>query len=146
MSVGNLLFSPEVAVEGSQLETVYQCPLKAFFEGFIGLSPNALEKSESISNVAGKAVHRGYQWVSQAHHRNSKKPPQDKPSIERLATRPFERNLALTKLGFYQGPTDGSASPALKLAIAAYQRGQGLQATGQLDPTVTQRLAQVVAQ
>ena len=53
---------------------------------------------------------------------------------------------ALTKLGFYQGPTDGSASPALKLAIAAYQRGQGLPATGQLDPTVTQRLAQVVAQ
>jgi localization factor PodJL len=52
---------------------------------------------------------------------------------------------ALTKLGFYQGPTDGSASPALKLAIMAYQRGQGLPTTGQLDPTVTQRLA-VVAQ
>ncbi len=53
---------------------------------------------------------------------------------------------ALTKLGFYQGPTDGSASPALKLAVAAYQRGQGLAATGQLDPAVTQKLAQVVAQ
>jgi localization factor PodJL len=52
---------------------------------------------------------------------------------------------ALTKLGFYQGPTDGAASPALKLAIMAYQRGQGLPATGQLDPTVTQRLT-VVAQ
>jgi localization factor PodJL len=53
---------------------------------------------------------------------------------------------ALTRLGFYQGPTDGSASPALKLAVAAYQRGQGLPATGQLDPNVTQKLAQVVAQ
>ena len=53
---------------------------------------------------------------------------------------------ALTKLGFYQGPTDGSASPALKLAIAAYQRGQGLPATGQLDPTVTQKLGAVLQQ
>ena len=53
---------------------------------------------------------------------------------------------ALTKLGFYQGPTDGSASPALKLAIAAYQRGQGMPATGQLDPTVTQKLGAVLQQ
>ncbi len=50
---------------------------------------------------------------------------------------------ALSKLGFYQGPFDGSVSPALKLAIAAYQRGQGLPATGQLDPALTQRLATV---
>jgi predicted unusual protein kinase regulating ubiquinone biosynthesis (AarF/ABC1/UbiB family) len=34
---------------------------------------------------------------------NLKKPPQIKPSIDRLATRPFERNLALTKLGFGAG-------------------------------------------
>jgi localization factor PodJL len=53
---------------------------------------------------------------------------------------------ALSRLGFYQGPTDGSASPALKLAIAAYQRGQGLPATGQLDPTVTQKLGAVLQQ
>ncbi|MDB5985468.1 MAG: AarF/ABC1/UbiB kinase family protein, partial [Nevskia sp.] len=33
----------------------------------------------------------------------SKKPPQNKPSMERLATKPFERNLALTKLGFGAG-------------------------------------------
>ncbi|MDR3513258.1 MAG: peptidoglycan-binding protein [Caulobacteraceae bacterium] len=51
---------------------------------------------------------------------------------------------ALTKLGFYLGPTDGTPSPALKLAIAAYQRGQGLPSTGQLDPGLTQRLATVV--
>jgi localization factor PodJL len=48
---------------------------------------------------------------------------------------------ALTKLGFYQGPMDGRATPALKLAIAAFQRGQGLPATGVLVPTVSQRLA-----
>jgi localization factor PodJL len=51
---------------------------------------------------------------------------------------------ALSKLGFYQGPTDGTASPALKLAIAAYQRGQGLPATGQLDTPLNQRLATLV--
>ena len=51
---------------------------------------------------------------------------------------------ALAKLGFYQGPTDGSASPALKLAITAYQRGQGLPVTGQLDTGLNQRLATIV--
>jgi localization factor PodJL len=51
---------------------------------------------------------------------------------------------ALAKLGFYQGPTDGSASPALKLAITAYQRGQGLTVTGQLDTGLNQRLATIV--
>jgi hypothetical protein len=63
------ILAPEHAVEGSQLETVYQCPLKAFFEGFVGLSGSALEKSESIGAVAGRAVHRGYQWASRAHRR-----------------------------------------------------------------------------
>jgi len=48
---------------------------------------------------------------------------------------------ALSRLGYYQGPTDGSASPALKFAIAAYQRDQGGSATGMLDPTTVQRLA-----
>jgi len=47
---------------------------------------------------------------------------------------------ALSHLGYYQGPTDGTASPALKFAIAAYQRDQGLPATGQLDPTLNDRL------
>lgn len=53
---------------------------------------------------------------------------------------------ALSKLGFYQGPADGAASPALKLAIAAYQRGQGLPATGALDLSLDQRLAAVLQQ
>ena len=44
-------------------------------------------------------------------------------------------------LGYYQGPYDGVNSPALSLAIAAFQRDQGLPATGALDPTVNQRLA-----
>ncbi|WP_340643992.1 peptidoglycan-binding protein [Phenylobacterium sp.] len=48
---------------------------------------------------------------------------------------------ALSRLGYYQGPTDGSASGALKLAIAAYQRDQGMQATGQLDPSTVSKLS-----
>ncbi|CAN5625897.1 SEL1-like repeat protein [soil metagenome] len=48
---------------------------------------------------------------------------------------------ALSRLGYYQGPTDGSASGALKLAVAAYQRDQGMQATGTLDPPTVSKLA-----
>ncbi|HLK23660.1 MAG TPA: peptidoglycan-binding protein [Caulobacteraceae bacterium] len=47
----------------------------------------------------------------------------------------------LSRLGYYQGPYDGVTSPALSLAIAAFQRDQGLSATGALDATVNQRLA-----
>ena len=47
---------------------------------------------------------------------------------------------ALSRLGYYQGPQDGTASPALRLAIAAYQRDQGLSTTGALDATTLGRL------
>ena len=50
---------------------------------------------------------------------------------------------ALSRLGYYQGPSDGAASPALKFAIAAYQRDQGLPATGALDPALNDRLAMI---
>lgn len=52
---------------------------------------------------------------------------------------------ALSRLGYYQGPTDGSPSPALHLAIQAYQRDQGLPTTGIPDAALSQRLA-VIAQ
>ena len=47
---------------------------------------------------------------------------------------------ALSRLGYYQGPTDGVSSPALKMAIAAYQRETGFAATGALDPATLSRL------
>jgi localization factor PodJL len=47
----------------------------------------------------------------------------------------------LSRLGYYQGPYDGVNSPALSLAIAAYQRDQGMSSTGALDATVIQRLS-----
>jgi localization factor PodJL len=52
---------------------------------------------------------------------------------------------ALSRLGYYQGPTDGSPSPALRLAIQAYQRDQGMPTTGVPDSALSQRLA-VIAQ
>jgi len=47
---------------------------------------------------------------------------------------------ALSRLDYYQGPTDGSASPALAMAIAAYQRNEGMAATGKLDQLTLSRL------
>jgi localization factor PodJL len=47
---------------------------------------------------------------------------------------------ALSSLGFYRGPRDGRSSPALTMAIAAYQREQGLPATGALDQVTVTRL------
>ncbi|EJL28802.1 TPR repeat-containing protein [Caulobacter sp. AP07] len=48
---------------------------------------------------------------------------------------------ALSKLGYYQGPQDGVTSPALQMAIAAYQRDQELSATGSLDGDTLSRLS-----
>ncbi|MDP1988240.1 SEL1-like repeat protein, partial [Phenylobacterium sp.] len=48
---------------------------------------------------------------------------------------------ALSRLGYYQGPMDGAASPALRLAVAAYQRDQGMAATGVLDTTTVSKLS-----
>ncbi|MDD3837990.1 MAG: peptidoglycan-binding protein, partial [Phenylobacterium sp.] len=50
---------------------------------------------------------------------------------------------ALSRLNYYQmlGPADGAASPALRMAVAAYQRDQGLPATGELDSLTVSRLA-----
>jgi localization factor PodJL len=48
---------------------------------------------------------------------------------------------ALNQLGYYQGPTDGASSQAIHMALAAYQRDQGLAVTGAPDPTTIGRLA-----
>lgn len=47
---------------------------------------------------------------------------------------------ALSRLGYYQGPQDGVMSPALKMAVAAYQRDQGVASTGTLNADVLNRL------
>jgi localization factor PodJL len=51
---------------------------------------------------------------------------------------------ALAKLGYYNGPDDGSPSQALGEAIQSYQRQQGLAANGQLSPELVQTFAHIV--
>jgi TPR repeat protein len=68
--------------------------------------------------------------------------PQTTEPAQASAAAPANNNVAtaqraLSHLGYFQGPADGVASPALKYAIAAFQRDRNLPATGQLDPTVT---------
>jgi localization factor PodJL len=48
---------------------------------------------------------------------------------------------ALNQLGYYAGPSDGAASQALHLAIAAYQRDQGLEVTGSPDAATIGKLS-----
>ncbi|WP_293370669.1 peptidoglycan-binding protein [Phenylobacterium sp.] len=47
----------------------------------------------------------------------------------------------LGRLGYYKGKPDGANSRDLKLAVSAYQRDQGLAATGALDPATVSRLS-----
>ncbi|THD64752.1 peptidoglycan-binding protein [Phenylobacterium sp.] len=47
----------------------------------------------------------------------------------------------LGRLGYYKGKPDGTNSHDLKLAVIAYQRDQGLAATGALDPATVARLS-----
>jgi localization factor PodJL len=47
----------------------------------------------------------------------------------------------LGRLGYYKGRPDGTDSHDLKLAVTAYQRDQGLAATGSLDPATVSRLS-----
>jgi localization factor PodJL len=47
----------------------------------------------------------------------------------------------LGRLGYYKGATNGAASPQLKVAVTAYQRDQGLAATGALDRNTVSRLS-----
>ncbi len=48
---------------------------------------------------------------------------------------------ALSRLGYYQGPQDGRASPALEGALKAYQKDKGLPVSGQMDAQSSATLA-----
>ncbi|HVI31326.1 peptidoglycan-binding protein [Phenylobacterium sp.] len=47
----------------------------------------------------------------------------------------------LGRLGYYKGPANGAASREFSLAVSAYQRDQGLAATGTIDRNTAQRLS-----
>lgn len=70
---------------------------------------------------------------------NATPKPTVQASVDSLAVVTAQR--ALSRLGYYQGPTDGALSPALRMAVAAYQRDQSAPATGELDDMTVSRLA-----
>jgi localization factor PodJL len=47
----------------------------------------------------------------------------------------------LARLGYYDGPRDGTLSAPLKLALSAYQHDNGLAVTGALDAPTAAKLA-----
>jgi localization factor PodJL len=57
-----------------------------------------------------------------------------------FAASPSQAQQALARLGYLRGHAGGDPK-ALKLAVAAYQRDQGLAATGSLDPATLSRLS-----
>ena len=65
------------------------------------------------------------------------------PKLASLASGPAlaQAQKVLGRLGYYKGPRNGAMSPDLKLAVASYQRDQGLAATGSLDPATASRLS-----
>jgi localization factor PodJL len=68
------------------------------------------------------------------------------PAMAAPAAQPASPDLvtaqrALNQLGYYQGPTDGIASPALHMALAAYQRDQSLPVSGATDPATLAKLS-----
>jgi localization factor PodJL len=51
---------------------------------------------------------------------------------------------ALSKLGYYKGPDDGANSPALRLAIASYQKTLGETADGTLTPELIDKFTAIL--
>jgi len=69
--------------------------------------------------------------------------PGPTPKVASLDSGPAlaKAQKVLGRLGYYKGPANGAMSRNLKLAVATYQRDQGLAATGSLDPATASRLS-----
>ena len=138
-----------------------QFNLAQLYEGGFGVSQNPAEayKWYVIAGRAGDATARGRAQALRAQLTAEAQQTADRSA---LAFRPQTQvqtaslststgpaangNLGLaqkvlSQLGYYQGPRDGVASPALRMAIAAYQRDQGLPASGAMDGETLNRLA-----
>ncbi len=79
----------------------------------------------------------GFQPATAASATQAAAPAQTQAAAPDLVT----AQRALNQLGYYQGPTDGVASPALRLALAAYQRDQALPVSGATDPATLAKLS-----
>ena len=137
-----------------------QFNLAQLYEGGYGVSQNPAEayKWYVIAGRAGDATARGRATALRAQLTAEAQQTADRSA---LAFRPQTQVTAslspgaapaananlglaqrvLSQLGYYQGPRDGVASPALRMAIAAYQRDQGLPASGSVDGETLTKLS-----
>ena len=83
------------------------------------------------------------QLAALAHEIISFQPTRAGASPEATAAGPslIDSQKILARLGYYKGGADGANSQSFQLAVTAYQRDQGLAATGSLDPATVSRLA-----
>ena len=137
-----------------------QFNLAQLYEGGFGVSQNPAEayKWYVIAGRAGDATARSRatalraQLTAEAQQTADRsalafRPQTQTQTASLSATAPAANaNLGLaqkvlSQLGYYQGPRDGVASPALRMAISAYQRDQGLPASGAMDAETLTRLS-----
>ncbi|WP_310210349.1 peptidoglycan-binding protein [Caulobacter sp. BE264] len=138
-----------------------QFNLAQLYESGLGVSQNPAEayKWYVIAGRAGDSTARGRatalrsQLTAEAQQTADRSALAFRPqtqvqtaSLSSAAPAAANANLGLaqrvlSQLGYYQGPRDGVSSPALRMAIAAYQRDQGLPATGSMDGETLNRLS-----
>lgn len=137
-----------------------QFNLAQLYESGLGVSQNPAEayKWYVIAGRAGDSTARGRatalrtQLTAEAQQTADRSALAFRPQTQVQASLPSAAPAAananlglaqrvLSQLGYYQGPRDGVSSPALRMAIAAYQRDQGLPATGSVDGETLNRLA-----
>ncbi len=138
-----------------------QFNLAQLYEGGFGVSQNPAEayKWYVIAGRAGDATARGRaqalraQLTAEAQQTADRSALAFRPqtqvqtaSLSTSAAPAANANLGLaqkvlSQLGYYQGPRDGVPSPALRMAIAAYQRDQGLPASGAMDGETLNKLS-----
>jgi localization factor PodJL len=139
-----------------------QFNLAQLYESGLGVSQNPAEayKWYVIAGRAGDATARGRATALRAQLTAEAQQTADRSALAfRAQTQTQTASLStaaapaasnanlgvaqrvLSQLGYYQGPRDGVASPALRMAISAYQRDQGLPASGSVDGETLNRLS-----
>ncbi len=58
------IIAPDFNVTGAELESVFNCPAKYFYESFLGLQRSIRLTPTSIGYVRGNAIHKGIQYAS----------------------------------------------------------------------------------
>ncbi|MBQ1562812.1 SEL1-like repeat protein, partial [Caulobacter sp.] len=136
-----------------------QFNLAQLYEQGLGVSQNPAEayKWFEIAGRSGDATARGRaaslrnQLTAEAQRTAERsalafRPQTQVQTASAAASTAASTNLGmaqrvLSQLGYYQGPRDGVPSPALQMAISAYQRDQGLPANGSVDAETYKRLS-----